>query len=86
MWIVAALTLLVVSSRAKGNYFLFHSNLKVDVVTCGSLLKLVNTDFAVRLHSHEVGYGSGSGQQSVTGLTDVTDGGSYWQASFYLCP
>ena len=32
-------------------------------VTCGSALKLLNTDFGVRLHSHEVRYGSGSGQQ-----------------------
>lgn len=54
---------------------------EVDVLTCGSLLKLVNTDYGVRLHSHNVGYGSGSGQQSVTGLTDTTDAGSYWQVN-----
>ncbi|KAG9137339.1 hypothetical protein Leryth_027433, partial [Lithospermum erythrorhizon] len=30
------------------------------------------------LHSHEVPYGSGSGQQSVTGFPDVDDGNSYW--------
>ncbi|VDD80371.1 unnamed protein product, partial [Mesocestoides corti] len=50
-----------------------------NAVTCGSIIKLVNTDYDVRLHSHDVNYGSGSGQQSVTGLKDVTDAGSYWQ-------
>lgn len=32
-------------------------------ITCGSVLKLVNPKHNVRLHSHEVKYGSGSGQQ-----------------------
>jgi len=31
-----------------------------------------------RLHSHEVPYGSGSGQQSVTGFPGVDDSNSYW--------
>ncbi|KAL2936690.1 Stromal cell-derived factor 2-like protein [Bienertia sinuspersici] len=31
-----------------------------------------------RLHSHDVPYGSGSGQQSVTGFPDVDDANSYW--------
>jgi len=34
-----------------------------DVVTCGSVLKLVNVRSDVRLHSHDIKYGSGSGQQ-----------------------
>ena len=34
-----------------------------DYVTCGSVLKLWNTANGVRLHSHDVKYGSGSGQQ-----------------------
>lgn len=38
-------------------------------VTCGSVVKLVNQAHKVRLHSHDVKYGSGSGQQSVTGVT-----------------
>uniref|UniRef100_A0A915DKR8 MIR domain-containing protein n=1 Tax=Ditylenchus dipsaci TaxID=166011 RepID=A0A915DKR8_9BILA len=33
----------------------------------------------VRLHSHDVKYGSGSGQQSVTGMTDSSDVNSHWQ-------
>ncbi len=32
-------------------------------VTCGSSVKLANQDHNVRLHSHDVKYGSGSGQQ-----------------------
>ena len=34
-----------------------------EYVTCGSVLKLWNTANGVRLHSHDVKYGSGSGQQ-----------------------
>ncbi|XP_072495905.1 stromal cell-derived factor 2 [Notamacropus eugenii] len=48
-------------------------------VTCGSVVKLLNTRHNVRLHSHDVHYGSGSGQQSVTGVSDVDDSNSYWR-------
>lgn len=48
-------------------------------VTCGSVVKLLNTLHNVRLHSHEVKYGSGSGQQSVTGVTEADDSNSYWR-------
>ena len=34
-----------------------------NFVTCGSVLKLQHAQLGVRLHSHEVNYGSGSGQQ-----------------------
>lgn len=34
-----------------------------NFVTCGSVLKLQHVKLGVRLHSHEVNYGSGSGQQ-----------------------
>ncbi|XP_066603071.1 stromal cell-derived factor 2 [Prorops nasuta] len=47
-------------------------------VTCGSVLKLMNVDYNVRLHSHDIKYGSGSGQQSVTGIDTKEDGNSYW--------
>ncbi|XP_027018602.1 stromal cell-derived factor 2-like protein 1 [Tachysurus fulvidraco] len=50
-----------------------------DYVTCGSLVKLLNTRHNVRLHSHDVKYGSGSGQQSVTGVDTVDDANSYWR-------
>ncbi|KAJ8261470.1 hypothetical protein COCON_G00171930 [Conger conger] len=33
------------------------------------------------LHSHDVKYGSGSGQQSVTGVETVEDSNSYWRIS-----
>ncbi|XP_030656437.1 stromal cell-derived factor 2 isoform X1 [Nomascus leucogenys] len=49
------------------------------VVTCGSVVKLLNTRHNVRLHSHDVRYGSGSGQQSVTGVSSVDDSNSYWR-------
>lgn len=49
-----------------------------DFVTCGSVIKLVNKAYTMRLHSHEVTYGSGSGQQSVTGFRGETDSNSYW--------
>ncbi|XP_053702557.1 stromal cell-derived factor 2 [Synchiropus splendidus] len=51
---------------------------ELSFVTCGSVVKLVNIKHNVRLHSHEVRYGSGSGQQSVTGVTAVEDSNSYW--------
>lgn len=48
-------------------------------VTCGSVVKLLNTAFKIRLHSHDVKYGSGSGQQSVTGTDVKEDVNSNWQ-------
>ncbi|XP_051903537.1 stromal cell-derived factor 2 [Hippocampus zosterae] len=59
---------------------LFPSSLgsELTFVTCGSVLKLLNVKHNVRLHSHDVRYGSGSGQQSVTGVTSVEDSNSYW--------
>ncbi|XP_068600688.1 stromal cell-derived factor 2 [Brachionichthys hirsutus] len=51
---------------------------ELKFVTCGSVVKLLNTKHDVRLHSHDVRYGSGSGQQSVTGVTAVEDSNSYW--------
>lgn len=47
-------------------------------VTCGSVIKLLNTDYRVRLHSHDVKYGTGSGQQSVTGTELQEDANSHW--------
>ena len=65
-----------------------------DPVTCGSVLKLLNLQVSptsvrlrpirerfqhhVRLHSHDVKYGSGSGQQSCTGMPDMDDHNSHW--------
>lgn len=47
-------------------------------VTCGSVIKLYNSHYQVRLHSHDVKYGSGSGQQSVTGTPQQEDHNSNW--------
>jgi len=47
-------------------------------VTCGSVLKLQNVDYKIRLHSHDVKYGTGSGQQSVTGTDIQEDVNSHW--------
>ena len=47
-------------------------------VTCGSVIKLQHANTGVNLHSHEISYGSGSGQQSVTGYTGGDDANDYW--------
>ncbi|KAG5147639.1 hypothetical protein JHK82_014520 [Glycine max] len=47
-------------------------------VTYGTVLKLMHEKTKFRLHSHDVPYGSGSGQQSVTGFPSVDDSNSYW--------
>lgn len=47
-------------------------------VTCGSMIKLAHTASGYRLHSHEVKYGSGSGQQSVTAYPHGNDVNSYF--------
>lgn len=50
----------------------------VGHVTCGSVVKLSNESKPkVRLHSHDIKYGSGSGQQSVT-AAENQDTNSYW--------
>jgi len=64
--------------------FMFQHSLAMDVsknfkyVTCGSVMKLKNPRQNIRLHSHDVKYGSGSGQQSVTGTEQIDDHNSYW--------
>jgi dolichyl-phosphate-mannose--protein O-mannosyl transferase len=47
-------------------------------ITYGSTIKLMHEKTKFRLHSHDVPYGSGSGQQSVTGFPEVDDANSYW--------
>lgn len=55
---------------------------KQRYVTCGSVIKLLNSDYRVRLHSHDVKYGTGSGQQSVTGTEVQEDVGSHWAIKY----
>ena len=58
-------------------YIVFESQ-ALQHVTCGSVIKLQNAYHRVRLHSHDVKYGSGSGQQSVTGTDQKEDVNSHW--------
>ncbi|RZC39126.1 MIR domain containing protein [Asbolus verrucosus] len=49
----------------------------------------MNTDYRVRLHSHDVKYGTGSGQQSVTATEVQEDINSHWvikAESGKICP
>ncbi|CAG8459272.1 6205_t:CDS:2 [Paraglomus occultum] len=47
-------------------------------VTYGSAVKLTHSLSEYKLHSHGVNYGSGSGQQSVTGFSEADDPNSLW--------
>lgn len=47
-------------------------------MTCGSTLKLKHSSSSYRLHSHQVAYSRGSGQQSVTAYPNSDDAQSYW--------
>lgn len=58
--------------------FRFTSFLWLDKVTCGSLIKLKHVVTKFRLHSHEIPYGQGSRQQSVTAFPKPDDANSYW--------
>lgn len=50
-----------------------------DLVTCGSTIKIgFGPAMDYRLHSHEVAYGSGSGQQSITLKRGVDDNNGFW--------
>ncbi|OAF66435.1 hypothetical protein A3Q56_05843 [Intoshia linei] len=61
-------------------FFLLFKNFKCNDITYGSVLKLINLYYEVRLHSHEVKYGgTGSGQQSVTAISESDDHNSYWK-------
>jgi len=57
----------------------FAEKFDYELVTCGTVLKLLNHFHNVRLHSHDIKYGSGSGQQSVTAVESSDDHNSYWQ-------
>ncbi|KAL7716231.1 Stromal cell-derived factor 2 [Entamoeba marina] len=49
-----------------------------SIVTFGSTIKLRHMMTGTRLHSMQVTYGMGSGQQAVSGLHDLDDPGSLW--------
>jgi dolichyl-phosphate-mannose--protein O-mannosyl transferase len=47
-------------------------------VTYGSVVKLIHKDTNYHLHSHNIAWGTGSGQQSVTATNMNSDQGSLW--------
>ncbi|KNC77833.1 hypothetical protein SARC_09718 [Sphaeroforma arctica JP610] len=49
-----------------------------QAVTCGSSIKLMNVQSKMYMHSHEVSYGTGSKQQSVTSVPHKDDVNSMW--------
>lgn len=55
-----------------------------DSVTCGSVIKLKHKNSGYRLHSHNLPWGTGSGQQSVTSTEFNTDVNSYFQVKAAL--
>ena len=56
-----------------------RETLEAQVLTYDSTVRLMHADSKYHLHSHDISYGSGSGQQSVTGLKGDTDHGSLWR-------
>lgn len=70
LWLLVAGALCVCLLEVRGSHLRY--------VTCGSLTKLLNRRWDVRLHSHEVRYSGGSGQQSVTGTEKADDINSHW--------
>ena len=50
----------------------------VKSVTFGSTIKLIHKETKHHLHSHNIAWGSGSGQQSVTATGSQNDPGSLW--------
>lgn len=49
-----------------------------DPITCGSVVKLIHRETTNHLHSHQVTWGSGSGQQSITTTPESDDQNSLW--------
>ena len=56
----------------------------MEPITLGSLMKIRHQNSGHLLHSHEISWGSGSKQQSVTAYPTLGDANSLWQlyASF----
>nr|XP_043606146.1 stromal cell-derived factor 2-like protein [Erigeron canadensis] len=66
------------SSSSSSSSTVYAANSEGVEITYGSVIKLMHEKTKFRLHSHDVPYGSGSGQQSVTGFPNVDDANSYW--------
>ncbi|KAK9712480.1 hypothetical protein K7432_007118 [Basidiobolus ranarum] len=76
--ITLILTCLLLSTRITNGAISYEIDEDFEKVTCGSALKLGHSETGYRLHSHEIPYGSGSRQQSVTALSSGDDTNSLW--------
>lgn len=56
-------------------------HLEFQKVTCGSSVKLTHIKSQFKLHSHQIPYGTGSGQQSITAVPGKDDTNSLWQGT-----
>ncbi|KAH9533896.1 hypothetical protein CY35_18G076600 [Sphagnum magellanicum] len=86
-----ALLLSLASIALLGSFYNFGSSpvfatTEGKEVTHGSVIKLQHEHTKFRLHSHEVPYGSGSGQQSVTSFPGVEDANSFWMIQIVHAP
>ncbi|TNN38295.1 Stromal cell-derived factor 2-like protein 1 [Liparis tanakae] len=68
--LVKSLLLVLLWSQCEGR------ESELNHVTCGSLLKLLNTRHNVRLHSHDVKYGSGNQLTEVSAFGENGEGDS----------
>eukprot|EP00823_Brevimastigomonas_motovehiculus_P009422 TRINITY_DN9080_c0_g1_i1.p1 TRINITY_DN9080_c0_g1~~TRINITY_DN9080_c0_g1_i1.p1 ORF type:complete len:253 (-),score=45.45 TRINITY_DN9080_c0_g1_i1:177-935(-) len=57
----------------------WESNEDFEHVTCGSAVKIKHKSSGFYVHSHNINWGSGSGQQSVTAFEGVDDANNLWQ-------
>jgi dolichyl-phosphate-mannose--protein O-mannosyl transferase len=56
---------------------------ETSIVSCGSVIKLKHKETGHHLHSHAIAWGSGSGQQSVTG--HGSNNGLFFVSNSSLC-
>ena len=76
LWMLLSLFALVNWTEMDEDSIIETINSQVLTWTTTSRFKHYESGFY--LHSHEISYGSGSGQQSVTGLESDNDAGSLW--------
>ncbi|KAI9332991.1 MIR motif-containing protein [Obelidium mucronatum] len=69
-FLTSALAAFVASSKSSADFVIEK---EFEAVTCGSSIKLAHAATGVRMHSHQITYGTGSGQQSVTGFSNGDD-------------
>lgn len=72
------LAVLLTLARAHDHKAEVREMLDEQSLTCGSVVRLKHSSSGYHLHSHDISYGSGSTQQSVTTLKSDGDAGSLW--------